>query len=55
MYKKFGSTMLHILIPANHANVRDATKWWQQKMCGHVTTEVVRYYLGRDPLDGRAE
>jgi len=24
MYKKFGSTMLHILIPANHANVRDA-------------------------------
>jgi len=25
MYKKFGSTMLHILIPANHANVRDAT------------------------------
>jgi len=26
MYKKFGSTMLHILIPANHANVRDATK-----------------------------
>ena len=24
MYKKFGSTMLHILITANHANVRDA-------------------------------
>ena len=26
-----------------------------KKMCRHVTTEVVQYYLGRDPLDGRAE
>jgi len=36
-----------------NVGIRNLSKSWQRKMCGHVTIEVADANLGRDPLDGR--